>query len=195
MPVVKSIVSKNEFHAVQKEVIPVASEATADHIMYVESQLESDFIEKLRALDLEPIIFLLTHPKKSLGWSRDKALQAIAHYKMFLLLHNLYPDKNIVPTEEIDRVFEQHFSDSAKYHQDCNHLFGYFLHHDPYFGLLNEADEKSHLAAFMETKVLFKKHFGIELLINPSRCQPLKQPKQIRPCVANIQPWNLMKCG
>jgi hypothetical protein len=195
MPVVKSIVSKNEFHAVQKEVIPVASEATADHIMYVESQLESDFIEKLRALDLEPIIFLLTHPKKSLGWSRDKALQAIAHYKMFLLLHYLYPEKNIVPTEEIDEVLHNHSSDSAKYHQDCNHLFGYFLHHDPYFGLLGEADQKSHLAAFMETKVLFKKHFGIELSINPSRCQPLKQPKQIRPCVANIQPWNLMKCG
>jgi hypothetical protein len=170
--------------------------------MYVQSELKSEFIERLREFDPEPIIFLLTHPKKSLRWSRDKALQAIAHYKMFLLLHYLYPEKNIVPTEEIDEVFHHHSSDSAKYHQDSNHLFGYFLHHDPYFGLLDEFDEKSHLAAFMETKVLFKKHFGIDLSNNPARCQPLKQPKPIHPRGTNIQtnvidirPLNLIKCG
>jgi hypothetical protein len=191
MPVVKSIVSKNELHVVQKEVIPVASETTVDHIMYVQSELELEFVEKLQVLDLEPIAFLLTHPKKNVRWSREKAVEAIAHYKMFLLLHFLYPDKNIIPTEEIDVVFEHHFLDSAKYRQDCNKLFGYFLDHNPYRGLLDETDEMNWLADFKETKILFDLHFGIELR-NAARCQPLKQ---IHPRVANIQPGNLIKCG
>lgn len=200
MSVVKPIVSKNELHAVQKEAIPVAGVAIANY---------TDFIEKLQVLDLEPIAFLLMHPEKGVRWTREKTVQAIAHYKMFLLLHYLYSDKKLVPTVEIDVVFEHHFSDSAKYRQDCNDLFGYFVDHNPYFGLLDEADEKNWLAAFAETKFLFEQHFGTDVLAavnlqltNPARCEPPKQPQQIRPRVANIQadvmdilPWNLMKCG
>lgn len=209
MSVVKSIVSKNEFYAVQKAVIPVASEAIADHIMYVQSQLKSEFIEKLRVLDLEPIIFLLTHPKKSLGWSRDKALQAIAHYRMFLLLHYLYPDKNLVPTVEIDMVWEQHSLDHAKYRQDCNSLFDSFVDHNPYRGLLDETDEKNWLADFEETKILFEQNFGTDFLsainlqlTDPAHCELPKKSKPIptrmvnmQANIMNISPWNLMKCG
>jgi hypothetical protein len=191
MPVVKSIVSKNELHAVQNEVIPVASGVTIDHIMSAQSQ-ELDIIEKLRMLDLQPTAFLLTHPKKGIRWGREKTVEAIAHYKMFLLLHYLYPDKNLVPTEEIDLVWEHHFADSAKYRQDSQILFNSYLDHNPYFGILDETDEKNWLAAFAETKLLFEKHFGKDFLAavnlqftNPARCELPKKQKQIHPL--NIQ--------
>ncbi|MBD2567791.1 glycine-rich domain-containing protein [Anabaena lutea] len=184
----------------------IHNEAIADYIMSAQSQ-ELDMIQKLRLLDLQPTAFLLTHPKKAIRWTQEKTVQAIAHYKMFLLLHYLYPDQNIVPTEEIDLVWEHHFADNAKYRQDCQMLFGHFLDHNPYFGILDEADEKNWLAAFAETKLLFEKHFGRDFLAavnleftNPARCELPKKQKQIHPLniqadVIDILPWHLLKCG
>jgi hypothetical protein len=187
MPVVNTIVANN-----------VQEEAHANY---------TDFIEKLQVLDLQPTAFLLTHPKKGIRWTREKTVEAIAHYKMFLLLHYFYPGQNLVPTQDIDIVYEHHFADSVKYRQDCQMLFGYHLEHNPYFGIVDEADEKNWLAAFAETKLLFEKHFGRDFLAavnlqftNPARCELPKKQKQIYPLniqatVIDILPWHLLKCG
>jgi len=90
--------------------------------------------------------------------------QAIARYKMFLLLVYLYPNTTIVPTREIDEVWHKHLSDTRKYREDCELLFGRFIDHFPYFGLRGELDRQDLETSFVRTKALFEQHFGADSL-------------------------------
>lgn len=157
MPVVKQIVSNNKLHTLDLEML-------IDYIMSVQSELKLEFVKKLQTLDLEPVAVLLMHPTKGVGWTKERTVQAIAHYKMFLFLHYLYPHHKIISTMDIDVVWEHHFLDIAKYRQDCKMLFGYFLEHNPYFGLLDQANEKNSSTTFAENQLVFEQHFGTDFL-------------------------------
>ncbi|MEG5052764.1 MULTISPECIES: glycine-rich domain-containing protein-like [unclassified Microcoleus] len=119
------------------------------------------FLNKLRTLDLGPIAYKLMHPEKGRGWTKAKTVRAIARYMAFLGLIYLYPNQQFVPTQEIDAVWHNHILDTTKYHQDCELLFGRYVHHFPYFSLRGEADEQNWQAAFADTQTIFKQHFGI----------------------------------
>lgn len=132
----------------------------------VESVSKQAFQEKLDSLDLELIAKKLMHPEHGQGWTPLQVNQAITRYKMFLYLIYLYPNSLIVPTQEIDLMWHQHILDTRKYAQDCQWLFGYFVHHYPYFGLENEAERLASSTAFSRTIALFAEHFGVNLIEN-----------------------------
>lgn len=139
------------------------------------------FLQKLKQLDLSAIAYKLMHSEE--GWTKQKTTQALLRYMMFLFILNLYPNQNLVPTVEIDRVWHHHILDTQKYAQDCEELFGRFIHHSPYTGLGNDASNWQ--ASFSETQKLFKQYFGVELLAEgtqnqPAQCEPFKTSK-IRP--------------
>lgn len=152
------------------------------------------FIQKLISLDWGPIAFKLTHPEGE-GLTPRQAGVAIAKYMAFLLLIYLFPQTKIVPTREIDLVWHHHVLDTSKYAEDCQELFGHFVHHYPYFGQRDESDRRNLEVAFAETQVLFKEHLGVdinagELLADtsqtPADCEPLKEEDvaaKIRPRV------------
>lgn len=94
------------------------------------------------------------------GWSRLKADQTEVLYRRFLWLALLYPDAPLVPTEDVDKFWHQHILDTRKYALDCEQLFGYFLHHCPYFGMRDEADKAEMRSAFRLTCELYEKEFG-----------------------------------
>jgi hypothetical protein len=76
----------------------------------------------------------------------------------------LYPHHKIVPTWEIDQVWHHHILDTHKYAQDCQWLFGYFVHHYPYFGQGSSLLEQQEWhQAFAHTCFLFFKHFDVDL--------------------------------
>lgn len=50
--------------------------------------------------------------------------------------------------------------DTEKYAQDCERVFGYFLHHFPYFGMRGEEDAAKLAASAGETKGLFEQEFS-----------------------------------
>lgn len=122
---------------------------------------KNTFQKNLEVLDLEPIAQRLMYPEYGLGWERQQVSRAIAHYKMFLHLIYLYPNRAIIPTREIDTVWHYHILDTQKYACDCKFLFGYFLHHKPNFNYESETARLALSKAFAETKVLFVEHFGI----------------------------------
>jgi hypothetical protein len=148
-----------------------------------------DFIQqKLNSLDFGAIAFKLMHPKEGEGWTKEQVNRAIAKYAMFLCLIALYPGLRIIPSREIDRVWHHHLSDTQKYAEDCQKLFGCFIHHSPYAGLRGEEDEQSWSGAFEHTKVLLEYHFGTGALGDvhsqaPAACEPLREFKQNRPSV------------
>lgn len=64
----------------------------------------------------------------------------------------------IVPTKDIDLIWHAHILDTQKYAVDCEVLFGFFLHHFPYFGIQGDADEFK--KAYERTKQLYEAEFG-----------------------------------
>ena len=111
-------------------------------------------------LDLEPIKFSLTQRDEDSDWSLDKAELLEVWYRRFLYLVNLYPNKVIVPSKDIDIFWHTHILDTQKYMTDCQNLFGRYFHHFPYFGMRGEEDKKDLEKAFHETDQLYLQHFS-----------------------------------
>ena len=135
------------------------------------------FIRKLTQLDLGPIAYRLKYSNEQ-KWDTRQINQSISAYLKFLLLIYLYPNGELVPSQEIDRVWHYHIIDTIKYAEDCEILFGRFIHHFPYFGKRGEIDRNKLQAAFERTKLLFQEHFGtsMEICNQPSiaaDCQPI----------------------
>ena len=131
-------------------------------------------LERIQALDLEPILVKLMDPDEGEGWSLDRARTVEKWYKRFLYLNALYPDRSIVPTKEIDTFWHYHILDTEKYAEDCQGAFGYFLHHFPYFGMRSAEDHQNLLDASEQTWNLFRTHFNEEPQIlhgEPGKCQ------------------------
>lgn len=154
------------------------------------SQDSQLFIGKLKQLDLRSIAYELMHGSEGEKLTFEQTKQALNHYSMFLCLINLYPDRKLVPTQEIDRVWHYHILDTMKYAEDCQMLFGRFIHHFPYFGKRGKADKKNVCTAFRETQKLFQQHFNIDLAaieepLQITDCQPVVYAKKMtRPVVA-----------
>lgn len=93
----------------------------------------------------------------------------------------MYPEKEIVPHATIDKFWHQHILDTEKYADDCQYVFGYFLHHYPCFGMNGVQDAQNLANAFEETKQLYQLHFGVPYLGTAVRCKPPKCRTQCKP--------------
>lgn len=98
--------------------------------------------------------------KEGKGWTRAQADAVEDAYKQFLQLNLKYPGKSIVPTATCDAFWHAHILDTQKYAEDCQKIFGYFLHHFPYFGMRGEEDAANLNQSFEETKALYASEFG-----------------------------------
>lgn len=128
--------------------------------MYMPLQSSSlSFQSKFKPFDLINIKPLLVSLTQSYGWSEIKAGRACQRYLNFLCLRWLYPDRLLVPTQEIDQVWHCHILYTRQYRQDCQHLFGHYLDHDPCQSLEHITNPLL-LVAFEQTKILFEQHFG-----------------------------------
>ncbi|MEM6751645.1 MAG: glycine-rich domain-containing protein-like [Cyanobacteria bacterium P01_C01_bin.38] len=155
-------------------------------MLFIKSNSPTDvqkFIGKLAHLDLQPIAYTLIHSNEE-KWNLQQTKQAISRYRMFLMLVYLYPNSQLVPNREIDRVWHYHILDTMKYAEDCEMLFGRFIHHFPYFGERGKIDRDNLLIAFDKTQVLFQEHFGtsMDIVNKPSiaaDCQPIGKITQL----------------
>ena len=114
----------------------------------------------IASLNLDCIKIKIMDKKEGKGWSRAQADSAEVAYKQFLQLNLKYPNKSIVPTITVDAFWHQHILDTQKYAEDCQNIFGYFLHHFPYFGMRGKEDAENLKNAFEETKALLASEFG-----------------------------------
>ena len=119
-----------------------------------------DIVKSIAALDLDPIKMKLMDDREGEGWSQDYADAIERQYRQFLVLSARHPDRPIVPTKAIDTFWHQHILDTRKYAEDCERVFGYFLHHFPYFGMRGEQDARDLEAAFAATLDLVAAELG-----------------------------------
>ena len=97
--------------------------------------------EKIQNLDLRRIIWKMSDPEEGKGYTPERLARAELDYRRFLDLHIKYPQVELVPTKMIDEVWHQHILDTRAYSNDCEQIFGDFLHHYPYFGMHGDEDQ------------------------------------------------------
>jgi len=106
------------------------------------------------------------------GWKSAKVIAVEGLYKEWLILHKVYGDKfALAPNKALDEYWHCHILDTKKYMKDCEQVFGYYLHHYPYFGLTESEPSQDLEQGFLLTQDLFKKHFGHALTGSANPCK------------------------
>jgi hypothetical protein len=98
-------------------------------------------------------------------WAREEARTACQLYKNFLYLNKCHPQQILVPTREIDECWHNHILHTQKYHRDCMHIFGFYLHHAPLDPNENPQELLSH---YEKTKQLYFDTFKQSLILHRS---------------------------
>lgn len=129
-------------------------------ILQANKKTPEQMVEAVFALNLGPIKFKLMDKKEGYGWTREEADRHELEYKRFLALVAKYPDDVITPDTNVDKFWHGHILDTMKYAEDCQAVFGYFLHHFPYFGMRDEEDAANLADASANTRRLYEQEFG-----------------------------------
>jgi hypothetical protein len=111
-------------------------------------------------LDLDPIKVKLMHKESGEAWTLEQASAVEAEYRRFLYLMKILPNEMAAPSMDVDTFWHYHILDTLKYAQDCEDIFGHFLHHFPYVGLRGEDDLAAHEQMGERMAVLYEKTFG-----------------------------------
>lgn len=117
-------------------------------------------IPRIHALNVDSVKFKLMHPDSGEGMTHTQADEAEKWYKRFLILVISNQGKNIVPHKVIDRFWHTHILDTRKYSSDCQAVFGFMLHHFPFFGMRDDNDFEHLEAAGNETRDMYFEVFG-----------------------------------
>ncbi|MOA22943.1 hypothetical protein D3C78_1435410 [compost metagenome] len=99
-------------------------------------------------------------------WSIVEAEIGIQYYKNFLFLNKKYlPSHPIIPPLlEVDEIWHHHILDTRQYYIDSMAIFGYYLHHYPYFGARGDEDLQHLNIAFEESQKLYELEFGSRMI-------------------------------
>ena len=104
------------------------------------------------SIDLTMIRSKLAKPEVGEGWSDAELDLGAQEYRRFLALHLMYPEMDVVPCGlVVDSVWHAHILDTQAYAPDCERVFGFFLHHFPYFGMRGEQDASDLESAYDQT--------------------------------------------
>lgn len=122
-------------------------------------------------VNLDPIKVKLMHKESGEGWSLEQATEVEFEYRRFLCLMKLFPHEQMAPLFDIDIFWHYHILDTMKYAADCEHIFGYFLHHFPYVGLRGADDEAAHHRVGIRMQELYEATFG-DAYIRQQKSQP-----------------------
>lgn len=115
----------------------------------------------LYQLDLTYIVNLMCSKSYPLPrWRRVDAEQCALLYKNFMYLQLKHPSLALVPSKSIDEFWHNHILHTKKYMQDCEKIFGFYLHHEP----AESTDEQSLVNAYILTKQLYFAEFNQPLL-------------------------------
>ena len=119
-----------------------------------------DMLLDIATIDFGMVKLKLMDTEEGGGWSFDQCERVELEYRRYLALSRHYPEKAVVPSKVVDTFWHTHILDTQAYADDCDRVFGYFLHHYPYFGMMGEEDAQALGAAYDETLALYESHFG-----------------------------------
>ena len=98
---------------------------------------EAEARRRIATLDLSCVAWKLYLKKDEdhLDWSIPFIKEVEKLYRAFLFVCWKYPREKNVPSIAMDAFWHNHVLFTEKYKKDCHYIFGYYLEHDPNFGL------------------------------------------------------------
>jgi hypothetical protein len=111
-------------------------------------------------LDLSNVRMKLADPEDGKGHSDAELDLREGEYRKFLALHMAFPDAEIAPCKLVDEFWHQHILDTEAYRDDCEAIFGGYLHHFPYFGMRGDEDAQALRNIYADTLARYRMAFG-----------------------------------
>jgi hypothetical protein len=123
---------------------------------------EHEVIAAIQVLDLESVKLRLMDPELGKNWSRAYAESIEAAYKRYLAMLVKYQDaaEDIMLSKDVDEFWHTHILQTIKYAEDCERVFGTFLHHNPHIGERTAADLEKRSVMAEKTRSLYEREFG-----------------------------------
>jgi len=146
--------------------IPLNRQLNIENSEFVSQNKIDEVMALVNSINFTPITFKL---EKEYAWSKESLMMVVPLYKQWLALQACYETYSIAPSTFIDEFWHMHILDTRKYMEDCQLVFGKYLHHFPYFGLRSEQDEQELNEGFELTKKLYKHHFNVESLTDNAK--------------------------
>lgn len=121
-----------------------------------------EVVAAIQALDLEPVKLRVMDAELGEGWSREYADSIGVAYRTYLTMLVKHPDEaeSIMLSKDVDEFWHTHILQTIKYTEDCEQVFGAYLHHSPHVGERSAADMERRLELTEKTRELYQREFG-----------------------------------
>ena len=121
-----------------------------------------EVIAAIQALDLDSVKTRVMDAELGEGWSREYADSIEVAYKTYLTMLVKYPEEaeDILLAEDVDEFWHTHILQTRKYSDDCQRVFGNYLHHEPHVGEVTAADLDRRAAQAEKTRNLYEREFS-----------------------------------
>jgi hypothetical protein len=122
----------------------------------------ANVIAAIQALDLESVKIRLMDPELGEGWSREYADSIESAYKTYLTMLAKHQEhaEEIMLAKDVDEFWHTHILQTMKYAEDCDKVFGAFLHHNPHVGPRTDEDTAKRATQTDATRKLYEREFG-----------------------------------
>src|SRR5437899_1838008 len=119
-------------------------------------------IVAIQALDLEPVKQRVMDAELGEGWTREYADSIERAYRTYLTMLVKHSEKmeDIVVSKDVDEFWHAHILHTMKYTEDCERMFGRYLHHSPHGRERTPAEAKARAASIEKTRNLYQREFG-----------------------------------
>ncbi len=115
-------------------------------------------IAAINALDLESVKVRAMDPELGEGWTREYAESIERAYRNYLIVLVKHPEdiEEIVVSKDVDEFWHTHILHTMKYTEDCERVFGTYLHHNPDIGGRTPAEIERKAALVEKTRRLYQ---------------------------------------
>jgi hypothetical protein len=135
--------TKNKYNVLFKSIaMKTATKKQSMPTMESINSVPSELWTNLEQLDFG---LIGTRMQVKYNWTISRINGAIDAYLHFLYFTQLFKF-SVNPTADIDEIWHQHILHTRKYNDDCDKVFGKYLHHLPFPSQLNE--EKKSTSVF-----------------------------------------------
>ena len=146
-------------------------------------------IAAIRALDLEPIKLRVMDPELGEGWTLEYAESIERAYRNYLTMLVKHPGdaEDIVVSKDVDEFWHTHILYTMKYTEDCERVFGKYLHHNPHIGERTQADIERKAVLAEKTRCLYQQEFRAAKAADAAWCGAAMETRKAAWCGAAVE--------
>jgi hypothetical protein len=155
---------------------------------------EQDVVAAIQTLDLETVKLRVMDIELGKGWNREYADSIELAYKNYLTMLVKYDAEDIMLSKDVDEFWHTHILHTMKYADDCQKMFGNFLHHNPQTRERSPADIENRAALAEKTRRLYQQEFGNAQAADIAWAGGIIKSAKTAYCDASVRPNKAAYC-